>query len=83
MESLYYVWSNEHRAWWKPGRLGYARGLSSAGQYTREDALEICRDAIPSAGHVGAISEIPVRVDDVQQFLAGQLCPGCIFDGER
>lgn len=83
MSGLYYIWSNEHRAWWGPNSRGYSTGLGNAGVYLREDALQICRDAIPTASHVGAISEVPVRKEDVDEFLAGQLCPAVIFTGGR
>ena len=67
----YLIWSNEHAAWWRAGNRGYSRGLAYAGRYTREQALAICRNAIPTAAHIGIISEIPVRLADVEEFLAG------------
>jgi len=79
-DDLYLIWSNEHRGWWKPGGYGYASGLAYAGRYSRDNALRICRDAIPQAGHVGLISEIPVRLADVEEFLTGQRCPSVIFE---
>lgn len=83
MEDEYLVWSNEHRAWWRPGRCGYSVGLMGAGKYSRADALAICRDAIPSAANVGLISEIPVRYADVNEFLTGQFMPSCVMTGEQ
>lgn len=74
-DDVYLIWSNEHRGWWKPGGYGYARGIGYAGRFSRDNALRICRDAIPQAGHIGMISEIPVRLTDVSDFIAGQLCP--------
>ena len=82
-DDQYLVWSNEHRAWWKAGRCGYAQGLRDAGRYTREQAIEICRDAIPSAMHVGAVSEIPVRAADITDFLKGQMVPSALMFGSR
>ena len=41
VESLYLVWSNEHRAWWAPGERGYTRIIERAGRYRRADALQI------------------------------------------
>ena len=75
----YYIWSNEHRAWWGPDRCGYSSGLLGAGVYTRGVAIMICRDAIPSAAHCGVIAEIPVRCKDVEEFLVNQLMPACIL----
>lgn len=82
-EDQYLVWSNEHRGWWGPGRCGYTPGISNAGRYTREQAIEICQDAIPTAMHVGTISEIPVRAVDVTDFLKGQMIPAAILFGDR
>ena len=80
---LYLIWSNEHHAWWRPGACGYAKGLQDAGRYTRDGALRICRDAIPSSMHIGAISEIPVRLADIREFLRDQMIPSALIVGER
>jgi len=69
LNDVYFVWSNEHNGWWAPDRRGYSSGLINAGEYTRDEAIAICRDALPSAGHVKRISEIPVRRQDVMEFL--------------
>jgi hypothetical protein len=81
--TLYYVWSAEHRAWWRAGHAGYATGLSDAGKYTRNEALEICRQAIPTSAALGSMSEMPVPCDDVAEFLKGQMIPGPLFKGHR
>lgn len=39
------IWSNEHRAWWRPNRNGYCTQLFGAGLYSPEEADEICRRA--------------------------------------
>lgn len=41
MDEQYLVWSNEHRAWWRPARCGYVRDVRGAGRYTRAEAIEI------------------------------------------
>lgn len=82
-DDQYLIWSNEHRAWWRADRFGYAPGLCNAGRYTREQALQICRDAIPTAMSVGSVSEIPVRAVDVTDFLKGQMIPAAVMDGGR
>jgi len=79
----YMIWSNEHRGWWRVGSRGYSPGLSDAGMYSREAAIQICREAIPSAMHVGVVAEIPVRVADVREFLAGQVLPVSIVRDSR
>lgn len=45
VEEEYYVWSNEHRAWWGPGHMGYRDNLQYAGLYSKEEALKICNGA--------------------------------------
>lgn len=45
MDDIYLIWSNEHRAWWKPNSLGYTTDIRAAGAYTRENALDICDGA--------------------------------------
>jgi hypothetical protein len=75
-EGLYLIWSNEHRAWWGPGERGYVQRLGDAGRYSRDVALEICRRALPSATGIGMFAELPVRVDDVGEFLRGQMLFG-------
>jgi hypothetical protein len=74
----YYIWSNEHRGWWGPAARGYF-GLVGAGLYTRKQALEICRDAIPAASHIGCIDDIPVRKADIEEFLLGAMIPSAIM----
>lgn len=82
MTKDYLVWSNEHDGWWKSGGWGYATGLADAGLFTREEALLICRNALPTAGHLGRISEIPVRLADVEEFIKGAIVPACVVRGE-
>jgi hypothetical protein len=42
---LYLIWSNEHNAWWGPGRMGYVIEPSLAGRYTLKEATQICENA--------------------------------------
>ncbi len=83
IEPEYLVWSNEHAGWWKAGRWGYATGLEGAGRFTREEALRICRSALPTAAHIGCIAEIPVRLADVKETIEGQMIPACVLRGEH
>jgi hypothetical protein len=39
------IWSFEHRAWWRPGRMGYSVEIDRAGRYTEQEARAIVRDA--------------------------------------
>lgn len=41
MSAEYLVWSNEHRAWWRPDRKGYTHDVRHAGRYSRFDAIQI------------------------------------------
>lgn len=40
--SLYLVWSNEHRAYWRPNKSGYTTNWLEAGRYSADDAAECC-----------------------------------------
>lgn len=40
-----HIWSNEHRAWWKPARCGYTTDRAEAGVYSKHEADAICGDA--------------------------------------
>ncbi|NOU05324.1 MAG: hypothetical protein HOO99_03995 [Hyphomicrobiaceae bacterium] len=60
---MFLIWSNEHRAWWKPGRCGYTADIAQAGLYTAEAANAICEDATMNWHQ--APNEIPVRVADL------------------
>lgn len=69
LADIYLIWSNEHNGWWGPNERGYVSGLQGAGEYTRDEAILICRRALPTAGHLKRISEIPVRRQDVMEML--------------
>lgn len=47
VDTLYYIWSLEHEAWWRPERNGYTTDVNEAGLYTREQAADITLDVIP------------------------------------
>lgn len=83
MSDTYLVWSNEHGAWWKAGGWGYSTGLRNAGHFTRDEAIQICRQALHSAVHIGSVAEVPVRLDDVQEFMDGQVVPACVLQGKN
>jgi hypothetical protein len=82
-DDAYLVWSNEHGAWWRPGEAGYTRNLAEAGRYSRDRALAICRSAIPTALHIGAVAELPVRLADVDAFLEGERVPFSIRETRK
>lgn len=66
--SVYLIWSNEHRAWWAPRRNGYTGDYFAAGRYSRAEAIEICKRALPGS-HVGVPNEIPISTDDMAEVL--------------
>lgn len=39
------IWSEEHAAWWGPGKWGYTKSLASAGRYSQAEAQAICTQA--------------------------------------
>jgi hypothetical protein len=39
------IWSEEHRGWWRPAQCGYTDHVDLAGEYTLEEAIEICNNA--------------------------------------
>lgn len=75
-DDLYLVWSNERQRWWGPNESGYVQSLEAAGRYTRREVISICRQSIVgTAKSIGMFPELPVRVRDVRDFIAGQLIP--------
>lgn len=63
----YLIWSNEHQAWRQANSAGYTKNLQNAGDYTRDEALDICETAFDGWDHMpnGIPSEIPVSVNDL------------------
>jgi hypothetical protein len=43
--TLWFIWSIEHGAWWKPRHNGYTELLSEAGLYKYREALKIVEGA--------------------------------------
>jgi hypothetical protein len=62
------IWSEEHRAWWRPYARGYTDSIVQAGRYTADRAAQIVRDGnIGGRFHEIAIpvpAGIPERGDD-------------------
>jgi hypothetical protein len=44
-DAKYLIWSNEHRAWWRPSHAGYTCLIEGAGRYSRAEAERICQNA--------------------------------------
>jgi hypothetical protein len=64
----YVVWSNEHSAWWGPKHSGYYTHLGSAGRYSRDDAIRICRGARGGREFNQNPSEVPILLADAEAF---------------
>jgi hypothetical protein len=60
----YLIWSNEHRAWWRPNNAGYTTKFEATGRYSREDALRTCALGRDGWGRNETPSEIPVLEAD-------------------
>lgn len=67
MDQEYLVWSNEHRAWWRPNSRGYTIDMTKAGRYSREDAIKICRSRDQATNEPPP--ELPVREDDALRII--------------
>ncbi len=70
----YLIWSNEHRAWWRPNARGYTLQLEKAGRYSRDEALKHCRvrDQVPGE----PLPELPIRESDLCETLVTLVEPG-------
>ena len=55
--SEFVIWSIEHDAWWRPGRVGYTCELRQAGRYTRDEA-----DAILDRANFARVNECAIPV---------------------
>lgn len=67
MQDVYLVWSNEHRAWWRPNSAGYTTQLDKAGRYTKNEALKHCSGRDQEPGR--PLPELPIREDDLLSIL--------------
>jgi len=69
----YYIWSNEHRAWWRGNKCGYTINLHEAGTYTRVEAITICANARQGWREGEPPPEIPVLAVDAWEALASAI----------
>jgi hypothetical protein len=66
--SDYLIWSNEHRAWWRPGSMGYTHDIASAGRYSREEAIRYCSGSFPFREVDAPPPELPILEDDLLEI---------------
>ena len=69
MSEKYLIWSNEHRAWWRPDSKGYTVNMGGAGRYSRQEALRICALGRDGWGARTGPSEIPVAEADANECV--------------
>lgn len=58
--TLWFIWSNEHNAWWGANQRGYVQVKTNAGQYDFETACEICQSANRHSGQRPNETMLPV-----------------------
>lgn len=65
-DDTYLIWSHEHRLWWGRGMRGYVERITEAGRFDREEAVNICADAIArTAPETDVLLDLPVRLADL------------------
>lgn len=65
MSDAWVIWSYEHNAWWRPGRMGYTTLLTEAGRYTADEASEIVHHANEFSR---SVQERAVRLRDAEEY---------------
>jgi hypothetical protein len=69
------VWSNEHRAWWRPKRCGYTEHLAGAGLYTEKEADDCCESRSPNKkGELPPEEKMHISKASVDPDTFGALC---------
>lgn len=65
----YLVWSNQHRAWWRPEAAGYSVSIEGAGLYTRAEAIEIAATSRDGWSMGRVPDEIAVSLADIPEHI--------------
>lgn len=63
----YLIWSNEHRAWWRPDARGYTLDIERAGRYSRDEAIKHSRTRDQYKGQ--PLPELPIREADLKEIV--------------
>lgn len=74
--AAYLIWSNEHRAWWRPNSRGYTVELEAAGRYSRAEAISIAANARDGWRKGEPPPEIALPERDALEALATARLPG-------
>jgi hypothetical protein len=65
----YVIWSAEHQAWWRPGRMGYAPAIDGAGHYAEDEAKQIVTRA-----NIVHFHEVAIPVDAFRPSITCRQC---------
>lgn len=63
------IWSNEHRAWWRPHRCGYTVEIAEAGRYAMADAQKIAADALYGRRSGEPVPEIAINFREIVERI--------------
>lgn len=55
---VFLLWSNKHRMWWGPNRVGYTIIPAEAGRYTEAEAVE----CVVRSAHHGRLDQVTCMV---------------------
>lgn len=65
----YLIWSNQHRAWWRPEAAGYSVSIEGAGLYSRAEAMEIAATSRDGWSMGRVPDEIAVSLADIPAHI--------------
>jgi hypothetical protein len=80
----YVIWSFEHRAWWRPGEMGYTESVFEAGLYTKAQADRIVTKAnryAPRQNEQAVLRATALTSGAPKQRLT-RIAPGVYDDGK-
>ncbi len=75
MSERFVIWSNEHRAWWRPASMGYTPELEAAGRYTLTDAIKICNGGNIAWKQGENPHELPIMESVARELVAAGTWP--------